>query len=218
MTNDADGSPPATSRSGRMTAWISQARGGSVDAVGCLSEECRQYLLAIAHAELHSRLRPKLGGSDLVQQTLLEAFQDFSRFSGNDEVELLAWLRQILINNLANVERQYFGTAKRDLAREVALEVTQERNEAARVADRAERSPEGAAMLEEETQRLLMAIDELPPVMAQVIRLHHEQGLTFAEIGARIQRSPEAARKLWVRAVRALQGRIRPPDEVTPPS
>lgn len=214
MTNDADGSSPATSRSGRMTAWIRQARGGSVDAVGCLSEECRQYLLAIAHAELHSRLRPKLGGSDLVQQTLLEAFQDFSRFSGDDEVELLAWLRQILINNLANAERHYFGTAKRDLAREVALEVTQERNELARVADRAER----AAMLEEETQRLLMAIDELPPVMAQVIRLHHEQGLTFAEIGARIQRSPEAARKLWVRAIRALQGRIRPPDEVTPPS
>lgn len=201
-----------------MATWIQQARGGSRNAIGRLSEECRQYLLKVAYAELNARLRPKLGGSDVVQQTLLEAFRDFDKFHGNDEDQLLAWLRQILVNNMANFERHYFGTAKRELAREVPLDVTLAQDDEAVFAGTIDLSPERQAIVGEEERRLLDAIEELPPAMRQVIVLHHQQGLSFAEVGVRLERSAEAARKLWVRAVKTLQTRLGTNDEPSSPS
>src|SRR5262245_52253809 len=82
---------------------------------------CRQYLLLVANEQLDPDLRDKLGPSDLVQETFLEAQQDFGRFHGHSEQELLAWLRRILLNNLADARRRYRGAGKRDVGREIAL-------------------------------------------------------------------------------------------------
>jgi RNA polymerase sigma-70 factor, ECF subfamily len=38
-------------------------------------------------------LQAKGGGSDLVQETLLDAHKDFDRFTGRTEQEFLAWLQ-----------------------------------------------------------------------------------------------------------------------------
>src|SRR5262245_63554352 len=81
---------------GRMTASVdnlgpllSAARSGSVDALGQMLEAHRAYLLHVANQELASDLQAKGGGSDLVQETFLEAHQDFARFQGSTEDELL---------------------------------------------------------------------------------------------------------------------------------
>ena len=68
---------------------IDEARGGSALAMGQLMERCRRYLLLVANDSLDSDLRPKVGASDLVQDTFLEAHQDFSHFHGTTERELL---------------------------------------------------------------------------------------------------------------------------------
>jgi DNA-directed RNA polymerase specialized sigma24 family protein len=64
-----------------------------------------------------------VGASDLVQDTFLEAHQDFSHFHGTGERELLAWLTKILTNRLCNNVRHYRGTLKRDIEREESLEM-----------------------------------------------------------------------------------------------
>ena len=61
------------------------ARGGSLPDIGELLEHCRDYLLLIANAEVPSELRPKVGASDLVQQSLAEACQAFPQFQGANE-------------------------------------------------------------------------------------------------------------------------------------
>ena len=81
------------------------------------------YLLLVANDSLDSDLRPKVGTSDLVQDTFLEAHQDFSHFHGTGERELLAWLTKILTNRLCNNVRHYRGTLKRDIEREESLEM-----------------------------------------------------------------------------------------------
>src|SRR5580704_12939343 len=68
-----------------------------------------------------SDVQAKGAASDLVQETFLEAQRDFARFHGTTEVELLAWLRQILVNNVANFTRRY-RAQKREANREVVLE------------------------------------------------------------------------------------------------
>ena len=80
-------------------------------------------LFAPARAnQLESRLKAKADPSDLVQQTLLEAYRDFDQFRGSTEAEWLAWLRRILAHNAAQYVRHYRGTEKRQLGREVALQ------------------------------------------------------------------------------------------------
>src|SRR5262245_20956863 len=81
---------------------VQDAREGSSEALGQLLEGCRQYLLLVANQQLDPGLRDKLGPSDLVQETFLDAQQDFRHFHGHTEPELLAWLRRILLNNLAD--------------------------------------------------------------------------------------------------------------------
>src|SRR5436190_6551829 len=105
-----------------VAGWLPGARAGSPEALGQVLEACRGYLLVVAQRELAPDLRAKGGASDLVQETFLEAQRDFPQFHGDSEAELRAWLRRLLLNNLANFTRGYRGTGKRQVGREVALD------------------------------------------------------------------------------------------------
>src|ERR1700736_5464775 len=83
----------------------------------------RSYLRLLAGLQLDPRLRAKLDPSDLVQQTLLQAYQALPQFRGHSQAELAGWLRQILARILANAPRD-LGRARRDVARERSLEAT----------------------------------------------------------------------------------------------
>ena len=60
---------------------------------GSWFEACRTYLLLVANRELPSDVRPKVGASDLVQDTFLDCHRSFGLFKGDTEAGLLAWLR-----------------------------------------------------------------------------------------------------------------------------
>src|SRR5262245_24657724 len=109
-----------TRSSGDAAQWLPAARAGSPEAMGQAFEACRDYLLRIANEELASDLQAKGGASDIVQETFLEAQRDFGRFAGGTHDELLAWLRQLLLHNMADFTRRY-RTDKRRAGREVAL-------------------------------------------------------------------------------------------------
>src|SRR5262249_59741442 len=94
-------------------AWLPAARAGSRAALGQALESFRDYLLLIAERELAPDLRAKGGASDLVQETFLEAQRDFADFRGDTEAEFRAWLRRLLLHNVANFARHYRDTAKR---------------------------------------------------------------------------------------------------------
>src|ERR1700730_12437904 len=102
--------------------WLPAARSGSLEALGRVLEACRDYLLLVANKELDPKLQAKGGASDLVQQTFLEAQRDFARFHGNSEDELLAWMRRLLIHNLADFTRRYRDTGKRQAGLETRLQ------------------------------------------------------------------------------------------------
>jgi RNA polymerase sigma-70 factor, ECF subfamily len=79
---------------------LTMARQGNTQAMGQLFDLYRQYLKLLAHMEIDKRFQAKIDPSDIVQETFLEAHRDFSKFRGNTERELMAWLRQILAGNL----------------------------------------------------------------------------------------------------------------------
>jgi RNA polymerase sigma-70 factor, ECF subfamily len=182
---------------------IEQARGGSISALGHLFARCQRYLLLVANQSLDADLRPKGGASDLVQDTFVEAFQDFSRFHGCTEQELLAWLTKILNNRLSNLVRHYRGTLKRDVERELSLEASCDPGclgQARQIV-----TPHQAIIAQDEAGRLQAAVGRLPENMRQVLFLRTWERRSFVEIAAQLETTPDAVRKIWSRAVRRLQ-------------
>src|SRR5437660_12925892 len=94
---------------------LSEARSGDAAKLGRLLEMYRRYLKLLARVQIGQRLQGKVDASDLVQETFLEAHQNFGRFRGTTEPELVRWLRQILAANLADLFRRYLGTQGRDV-------------------------------------------------------------------------------------------------------
>lgn len=148
-------------------ACLQEARAGSVQALGQLLEMCRHYLLGVAHGELESQLRAKAGASDLVQEAFLEAQRLFARFQGETSQELLAWLRAILLNKLADFNRSYQATAKRQVGREVNLGGTESSPGIQPLAPT--NTPSGLIAQNEEAQAVQRALERLPAHYRQVI-------------------------------------------------
>jgi RNA polymerase sigma-70 factor, ECF subfamily len=91
------------------------------DDPGRMLERRRQYLLMIANEVIGPELQAKLGPSDLVQDTFLEAQRHLAIFRGKTDVELRAWLRKILECRLSNIRRSYLVREKRAASREVTF-------------------------------------------------------------------------------------------------
>jgi RNA polymerase sigma-70 factor (ECF subfamily) len=187
-----------------MERWLAAARQGSREALGRVLEVCRPYLLQVANDELASDLGAKVGASDVVQETFLEAQRDFGRFQSLSEEQLLAWLRRILCNNLANLTRRYRLTAKRQVKREVSL-ADGRLHELVEPPSGDGASPSAHARARERDEALERALLQLSEAHQQVIRLRNYERLSFEETGRRMGRSAEAARKLWGRAIDRLQ-------------
>jgi RNA polymerase sigma-70 factor (ECF subfamily) len=189
---------------------IEAARGGSREALGRLLDACRPYLLTVAHQVLDDDLRSKAGASDLVQDTFVQAQEHFERFRGGTEAELLGWLRQILVHHAANLSRHYLGTAKRQVALEVPLGEGLDRQ--LPTGSSVHSDPAGL-VAQERDQSLARAQENLPEHYRQVIQWRNYEALSFEEIGKRLGRSPEAARKLWARALENLERSLRNPHD-----
>ncbi len=140
---------------------IQAARSGDLQSQGRVLESCREYLLAIAGRGIGVDLAAKTGASDLVQETLLGAHVNFSKFRGGSRDELLAWLRAILQNRLAYAVRHYRDTEKRRVGREVAgVELTEG---GARDANFTNVTTPGTCAARRETHEALQAaLDRLP--------------------------------------------------------
>jgi RNA polymerase sigma-70 factor (ECF subfamily) len=184
--------------------WLPAARAGSSEALGQVLETCRGYLLLIAQQELDKALQAKGGASDLVQQTFLEAQRDFSGFHGTTHAALLAWMRQLLIHNLANFRRD-FHRDKRRVSREIALPTENSSRRRGGGLNAGTATPSVEMMRNEQTEALELALARLPEDYRRVIHMRYREERSFEAIAAMMQRSQNAVRKLWSRAIERLQ-------------
>ena len=177
-------------------------------------EQFRAYLELLARMQLNPRLQAKMGPSDVVQQTMLQAHRAWKDFCGTTERELAAWLRKILARNLAHAGRDH-GRAKRDVARERSLEASLKessvRLQAWLAAD--ESSPSQKAERHERAVCLAEALESLPESQREAVELHYWQGWTLAQIGEHLGRSKPAVAGLLHRGVRRLKHLLQEREE-----
>jgi RNA polymerase sigma-70 factor, ECF subfamily len=190
---------------------LSQVRAGSREAMGRLLDRYRVYLLHIAQRQLDPDLQAKGGASDLVQETFMEAQRDFAQFHGASADELLAWLRQLLLNNAVNFTRRFREAAKRSVEREVSLDGHRSSfNQAAEVAGDTP-TPSDLAVQQEQAEAVERALTRLPDDYSAVLRLRYAEELPFEVVAQRLGRSVNAVRKLWARALERFQEEMGTP-------
>jgi RNA polymerase sigma-70 factor, ECF subfamily len=183
------------------------AQAQDVPARGRLLEMYRNYLTLLARLQIGRRLQGKVDAADLVQETFLKAHRDLARFRGRTEAELVHWLRQILVANLAMLVRRYCGTQRRDVRLECELAVGMDHS--SRILDRglvaADSSPSQRAARREQAVLLANALQQLPEDYREVLILRHMEGLAFPEVARQMGRTLDSVKKLWTRGLVQLR-------------
>lgn len=186
----------------QVESLIRDARDGCPVAFGKLVSASQGYLRSVARRSLPVSLQAKLSPSDLVQDTALEAQRDFPSFQGEQFAELLAWMRQILVHNVSNYTRHFEQTAKRNISREIGGDRAAQ---AIENLDVHTQTPSSQLASLEQRYAVQNVLSRLPEEMKTVIELRNKEGLSFNEIGERMQCSSAAARKMWARAIERMQ-------------
>jgi RNA polymerase sigma-70 factor (ECF subfamily) len=191
-------------------ALLTAARQEGQPALGRLLERYRAYLSLLARAQIGRHLRRRVDDSDVVQETFLAAHRDFSSFRGTTEAEFVGWLRNILAARLADLMRRHLKARVRDVRLQQSLAGDLDRSSQALAFALAARgaSPSQEAARRELGVLLADAIQALPADYGEVIVLRHMEGLSFAEVAARMGRSVDSVEKLWVRALARLRRRL----------
>jgi|SRR5271157_420452 len=160
-------------------------------------EACRDYLRLVVRRGRWSNNAGRPATSDLIQETIVNAWRTFSRFQGRTPGELRAWLRAILIHASLNARR---------------------RPRAARIGSRGEAgeptgtttSPSQAAQKDASREALDAALGGLSERYGTVIHLRIWDQMSFAQIGTKLDVSEDAARMLYGRALAKLRESMRP--------
>ncbi|OYP36509.1 sigma-70 family RNA polymerase sigma factor [Rhodopirellula sp. MGV] len=167
----------------------------------------RPWLRLLAERQLPRGLKGRIDPSDVVQQTLVDAWRGNADFRGTTQAERLAWLKTILQRTLMRFNRDQLQTQKRGLGREQLLQAAIDQD-SLRLSEMAiDRNPGPADIAEqsEKALRLAAALNALQPADREVLVLRHLENLTHEEIAKRIGKSNAAARMMWIRGLEKLR-------------
>ena len=196
---------------------LTRARSGDARFIGQLLQHYRNYLMLIANAQIEPRIQHRVSPSDVVQETMLKAHRHFANFRGNSERELLAWLRQILVNNLATFVEQHMMAAKRDVRREISIQqigtaLDKSTIQLTSLLGAHCDTPSIAVEQREEAVILANRMAQLPEQYRTVLLMRNIQSLPFDQVAERMGRSLGATRMLWLRAIDKLRAIYRKED------
>ena len=174
----------------RTHSLVEQAQAGDRAAFEQLVAKFQGPLEAAVRGAIDPGLRATVDVDGILQETFLRAFKCVDRFAWRGEGSFSAWLRGIARNIVLDTLRKRRPAHGLTLAETMAVEDV---------------SPSRAARRGERFDRLEEALGGLRPDHRQVLVLSRLKGLSIAEIAARMERSPDAVKKLLARALGALR-------------
>lgn len=191
---------------------VRDIRRGDTAAAGLLVERHTPVLRAAVLQRLPRVLRPRVGPSDVVQETYSAAFLNLADFEDRGEGSFGRWLREILEHKIVDEIRRHMEVGKRDARRDVHMNTGQEPNPGRRRTP----SPVSEVVAAEQADVVRGAVEDLPSDYRTVLRYLLHDGMTAGEAGERMGRSPEAVRKLYARALGRLADDLDDPRTTHP--
>jgi len=196
----AETMPERGNESGSEAALLKAARNGDESAFRILFDRHAAELQGRARRAIPASLRRRLSESDVVQDAFLVAFRRLGEFRETDADSFRAWLARILEWKLREARRRHLGTARRSVARDV----TRGGRPASGEFPASGPSPSQVAAGHELEARVESAISRLAEDHGTVVRLVHSRGYSFEAAAELMERSAEAVRKLYSRALAEL--------------
>ncbi|MBI1348015.1 sigma-70 family RNA polymerase sigma factor [bacterium] len=182
---------------------IQQARRGDEAALGEILDGQRDWLRAVARKELDGKIASRIDASDIVQQTLLSAFNRFQQFEGRSQGEFIAWLRKIQEHNIQDAMRRHLDSHQRGTDREdVHVDLGD-------IATNDVSTPSGLAMRMEQVASLRQVLEVLPEDQREAVRLRHLEGWSLVQLANHFGRSKSAIASLLKRGIEHLRNHIR---------
>ncbi len=168
--------------------------------------EYRGYLAFLARRHLSNRYNGKIDHSDIVQQTLVNAYTAQAQCVGKKEPEILAWLRQILVHVITHATRE-LHTKKRDINREQSIAADLDASSMHLEIFLADKSPSPSqAYIRKDNIRVIAAaIESLSEDQRQVLIGRYWEGKSMQEIADALGKSIVATAGLRSRATRKLR-------------
>ena len=170
-------------------------------------QDFRSFLIRQARG-VTLQFQGKFDSSDIVQETLMEAFLELEKFRGSTNGELAKWLSRMLAHNIADTGRA-LRRQKRNIEREQSLD--NEEHPWMRGTGELpiqDPSPSLCAENAESMLHITKAISELPENQQSVIVLHHLQGLTLNEVAERTGKTTASVAGLLHRGLNKLRGKL----------
>ena len=171
---------------------------------GC--EQALEQILALTEARLRRcvdrRLGPKMRASlrrsDVLQNSYLAMLDALPRFEGETPDEFVAWIAQMIENDIRRQNRWFAAGKRRAPSR------TSQRNLLAGILMEPIPTPSAEVARSEEHEAVRAALQRLEPQHAQIIELAVFEEIPHREIAQRLGRSEGACRMLLLRARAAL--------------
>ena len=203
------------SDSATQSQLLQQARAGDADAFARLFEQYSNLMRMTLRAQISAELRPKVGASDLLQETFLTASRSVGEFDGENIETFIRWLQVIAARRVADAYRRYFDFEKRDLRREIPLDQLLARSDrsAAALVDQLADSASGplsVAHRHEQALRLADALAALPEHYREVLQLRYLEERPLNEIAQLLGRTKGSTAMLMARAIEKLRDLLNP--------
>jgi RNA polymerase sigma-70 factor (ECF subfamily) len=177
-------------------AALDRARQGDSRALGELLWSFNPYVREIVRPFHGAAVQSQVDGSDLIQDTMVEAKRSFAGFRGETVAEFVAWLRRIALRTAGLTTGKVVGSQQPISSGEAnAVELLLDSGS----------TPSAHVAKLELAGHITDAIARLPRDMQQVLLARLVDSLPHAEIAVRLNRSEEAVRILYVRALARLR-------------
>jgi RNA polymerase sigma-70 factor (ECF subfamily) len=144
--------------------------------------------------------------SDVVQESLTDAWKDRGGFKGGSQRELIAWLGQIVDNNVQDAIRKHLLAAKREVGREQVVEVLQSsaaRGRSVLAADGL--SPRSETARRESLHRIARCLESLPARQRDAVRMRYLEDCTLGDLAAHFGCSKNSAAQLLARGLKSIK-------------
>jgi RNA polymerase sigma-70 factor (ECF subfamily) len=185
---------------------LRRALDGDEEAFAQLFEKNRRRLQKSIALRMDKRLSSRVGSSDVLQETYMEAARRLPAYAREHTMPLLTWLRWIAREKTMAMYRRHFGAAKRSVGLEVPLLPVDTSAKLAADLLSQEPSPSRKLARTELAGILRRGMEQLRPDERELILLHDFEGVTARDAAQCLNVGEAAAAKRYARARARLRG------------
>ena len=181
----------------------------SLSDLATLFEERRDQILSWIRFRLDPRLTGRIDLDDVLQESYMAASTRWKHFPRDGSVELIVWIRSIVLQTLTDLHRVHLGAQCRDARREIGLPTAPAKDQSRPaladqlIADLT--SPSLAAARRETSRRIQEALESMSETDQEILMLRHFDMLDNHEVAQVLGITAKNASIRYVRALKRLK-------------